>query len=127
MPTPPDPLNEFLRKVAPLIEAEQPLYQSLVFACVALRQSTEWVLISGKATLGTEYATTGAEISELARLDHLIALSARLRPRIVHHLISQLRQGCVIDVTEMEKIRLSPEGQAAYSWGTPGVFGVDRS
>jgi hypothetical protein len=64
----PDPFDEFLRKVAPLM----PVYKSLEFACVAARHGSEWVLISGKAVLSTKPCASEAQIVPVAQLQEIV-------------------------------------------------------
>jgi tRNA A-37 threonylcarbamoyl transferase component Bud32 len=122
----PGPLDEFLQKVDPLMQPP-PLYQSLEFACVAIRQAAEWVVVSGKAFLTTEAPPPDASTAPRVNLDRLIALSWRTKAESINHLIAHLREGWVVEVPQLERIRLSASGVGAYSWQGPAVCGPDRS
>jgi len=124
MPTQPDPLDEFFRKVEPLMQSPA-LYQSLEFACVGIKQGLEWVMLSGKAFLSTEPAPPEVSTSPRANLSRLLALSWSTKAENVKHLLSHLREGWVVEIPQSERIRLSASGTSAYAWQTPAVYSVE--
>jgi hypothetical protein len=117
----PDYFEEFLRKIDPLMQSPA-LYQSLEFACVAARTGSKCVLISGRATLSAEAALPGGKITKPADVDDLVALQGRLRALTVENLVTNLREGWVIDVSESEKVVLPSDQSSRFSWMQPGVF-----
>ena len=126
----PDPFDDFLRKIDPLMQPSA-LYQSLEFAGVAARTGSKCVLISGRATLSAEPVALGEKIIELADLDDLVALKGRLRAGTINDLITNLREGRVIvdhpSLSKICKVSLPSEENSRFSWMQPGVFeGSDR-
>jgi len=126
MPTSPDPFDEFLRQLAPLMQSPKfpslkkspPVYESLEFACVAARRGNEWILLSGKAALSTKPAS-GERIKKVVALDEIVALQGCMPAGELSHLISDLRNGWVL---KRENIRLTAGAAGASSWRPPHVI-----
>lgn len=119
------PLDDFLRKIDPLMESPD-LYQSLNFACVAMRREAEWILVSGKALLSTEPSAPSSIISVLVKLDELLALSGRIKAETVGNLVANLKECLVVQGLGPENVRLTAEGAPPYSWTGPGVWSFDK-
>jgi hypothetical protein len=119
-----DKFDEFLQKIHPLMDSS-PLYRSLDFACVGAKLPAGCVLISGRATLSTEAPSSGEKIIRVADLDDLLALRGRLPSHAVNNLITNLRQGWVIDFLDLERIItriILPSQKGRLSWIQLGVF-----
>jgi hypothetical protein len=121
----PECFEEFLGKIDPLMQSP-PLYQSLEFACVAVRYDTDWILLSGKAVLSTDRPDTDAQVQPLVNLKELIALSARMRADTVNTLVSNLRESWVLKGYEWGDVRLTRPEAGTYSWRMPAVYTVDK-
>jgi hypothetical protein len=124
MPTQPDPFEEFLRKVDPLM----PMYQSLEFACVAARREDGWILIAGKAILNTEPCDAEAQIKPiLPPLHEVVALRGRIRAASINALVANLRDSWVVRGLERGNVQLTAEGIGGYGWTRPALSPVNKA
>ncbi len=119
---PPSPeLDEFLRKLAPLLQStkfphdpeSESVYQSLGFSCIAVRHGSEWVLVSGKAVLKIDPCPTEAGLKRVAASEDIVALKGRIPASEFNGLMANLRDSWVL---KREKIRLTAGGVGGYSW-----------
>jgi hypothetical protein len=124
MPNVPDRLDEFLRKLDPIMQSTQlrtepdsgPVYRSLELSCIAARQGNEWVLVSGKATLNPFRDECAARLGKVAALDEIVAFQGCLPGADLNSWVTNLRNSWVL---EKEGIRLAAEGTCGYSWMPP--------
>ena len=117
MPTTPDPLEEFLRKVAPLLQ----MYQSLEFACVAARHRSGWILISGKAALSTDPCDSETKIVIVPVIppQEIVALQGYLPVERVNDLVANLGDSWVVRDLN---VRLPDKKAGGFSWSQPDVI-----
>ncbi len=127
MPTSPDPFDEFLRQIDPLMQSRKfpslkkspPLYESLEIACVAARHGDEWILVSGKAVLKPVPCAPDPQLQKVAALQEIIALEGCLPASELNDLVANLRHSWVL---KQENVRLTAERARGYSWMAPAVI-----
>jgi hypothetical protein len=128
-------LDEFLNRVEHFIDADArsglvrpfAIYHSLDFSCTAAKSGSEWILIAGRAALGTERCASESLISPVVKTDNLVALSGRLGAADVEALVNNLKGSLVVAGVPRYKVRLMPVGAGECIWQGPVVRPVDKS
>jgi len=99
MPASPDPLDEFLRKVAPLLQSTKcpidsksaPIYKSLELSCIAVKQDSKGVIISGNLALSTRPYRPEARLQKVADIHEIIAMQGSLPAEELNEFLANLR------------------------------------
>jgi len=127
-------LDDFLKRVGHFIGRSTPsdfvrpteLYHSLEFSCMAAKSGSEWVLIAGRAALGTEPCASNSPISPVYASGEFVALYGILNAPAVEDLLNNLNNSEVVAGLRRYHVRLMPEGPGEFIWQGPVVRPVDN-
>jgi len=122
MPTAPDPFDEFLREIDPLMQLQQSyskrsvvLMGKLDIACIAVKCGKTWANVSGKAVLRAYAGESGTQFARIAQLPEIVAFEGHMPAKEVNSLIADLKDSWVL---RCENVRLTTGGRN-YNWRLP--------
>ena len=125
MTTSPDPFDEFLRQIDPLMQVQQGyskrsvvLMGKLDIACIAVKCGNAWTAISAKAVLRACPRESGTQLAKIVQLPEIVAFEGHMPAKEVNSLTADLKDSWVL---RCENVRLTTGGRN-YNWRLPHLI-----
>lgn len=110
-------LQDWYRRVAQF----GPLWRSLRLACICLRETDGWVVVSGQLALSLE-EPDGDEAQPFLELDELAALSGRFPVEALPKVVSILETGLILSGSAYHPVKLPSASPQSGNWYPPQLW-----